>query len=129
MNVTLRLHDDAMSDEDIQELTIELKNSVNQETDLTAQLPEEAGGIGTRGDAVTIGQIILAAVGGGGAIVALMPVLQTYFARKPSIKIELDMGDSRTLKFEAEHMRPEQIQQTFQDVKQLVESGIDKGNG
>lgn len=129
MNATLRLHDDAMSDEDIQELTIELKNSVNQETDLTAQLPEEAGGPGTKGDAVTIGQIILAAVGGGGAIATLMPVLQTYFARKPSIKIELDMGDSRTLKFEAEHMQPEQIQQTLQGVKQLVESGIDKGNG
>lgn len=126
MNATLRLHDDAMSDEDIQGLTLELKNTVNQETDLIAQLPEEKGGRDTKGDAVTIGQIILAAVGGGGAIAALMPVLQTYFARKPSIKIELDMGDGRTLKFEAEHMRPEQIQQTMQDVKQLIESGNKK---
>jgi hypothetical protein len=129
MNAILHLHDNAMSEEGIQELTFELKNSVNQHTDLTAQLPEEAGGVGTKGDPVTIGQILLAAVGGGGAIATLMPVLQTYFERKPSIKIELDMGDGRTLKFEAEHMQPEQIQQTMQDIKQLVESGNDKGNG
>ena len=78
---------------------------------------------------VAIGQIILAAVGGGGAIAALMPVLQTYFERKPSIRIEVDMGDGRKLKIEAEHMRPEQITQTMQNFKQLCEQTSDKGNG
>ena len=129
MNAILNLHHNAMSDEDIQDLVFEVKNSVNQETDLTAQLPEEAGGPGAKGDPVTIGQIILAGVSGGGAIAALLPVLQTYFARKPSIKVEIDMGDGRKLKIEAEHMRPEQIKQTMQDVKQLCESGNEKGNG
>ena len=86
MNVKLSLHDNEMSDEDIQELTIELKNSVNQETELTAQLPEEAGSRGTKGDMVIIGQIILAAVSGGGAIAALMSVLKSYIERKPTLR-------------------------------------------
>ena len=129
MNAILSLHHHKMSDEDIQELTFELKNSVNQETDLTAKLPAEVGGPGTKGDVITIGQIILVAVGGGGAIAALMPVLQTYFERKPSIKIEIETNDGNKIKIEAEHMRPEQIKQTMQDVKQLCESGNEKGNG
>ena len=129
MNAKLSLHHNGMSDENIQELTIELKNSVNQETELIAHLPEEAGGLGTKGDVVTIGQIILAAVGGGGAIAALMPVLQTYFARKPSIKIEIETSDGNKIKIEAEHLSPEQIKQTMQDVKQLCEPTHDKDNG
>lgn len=129
MNVILSLQHDEMSDEDIQDLTIELKNSVNRETDLTAQLPEEAGGPGKKGDPVTIGQIILAAVGGGGAVAALMPVLQTYFARKPRLLIELDLGDGRKAKIESEHLQPAQIQQATEAVKRLFEQTGDKDNG
>ncbi|MCW5212415.1 hypothetical protein VU04_05855 [Desulfobulbus sp. TB] len=129
MNVILNLHHHAMSDEDIQELTFELKNTLNQETDLTAQLPEERGGLGTRGDAVTIGQILLAGISSGGAIAALLPVLQTYFQRKPSIKVAIETSNGNKTTIEAEHMRPEQIQQTIQDVKQLCESSHDKDNG
>lgn len=129
MNAILSLHDNKMSDEDIQELTFELKNSVNHHTDLTAELPAEVGGPGTKGDAVTIGQIILAGVSGGGAIAALMPVLQAYFERKPSIKIAIETSDGNKIKIEAEHLSPEQIKQTMQDVKQLCEPGNEKGNG
>jgi len=130
MNAKLSLHHNGMSDEDIQELTIDLKNSVNQETELIAQLPEETGGPGTKGDMVTIGQIILAAVGGGGAIAALMPVLKAYVERKPTLRIEIEETvDGKKVKIEAQHLSPEQIKQTIQDVKQLCESSNDKGNG
>ena len=129
MNAILSLHHDELSDEVIQELTIELRNSVNRETDLTAQLPEEAGGPGKKGDPVTIGQIILAAVGGGGAVAALLSVLRVYFARKPRLLIELDMGDGRTLKIDAEHLQPAQIQQATEAVKRLFEQTGDKDNG
>ncbi|MCI5220500.1 MAG: hypothetical protein D3914_15230, partial [Candidatus Electrothrix sp. LOE2] len=65
-----------MSEEDLQELTFALTRTINQETELTARLPEEIGNLGTKGDAVTIGQIILAAAGGGGALATLLPVLK-----------------------------------------------------
>ena len=35
MNATLSLHHSGISDEDIQRLTIELKNRINRETELT----------------------------------------------------------------------------------------------
>ncbi|MCI5126079.1 MAG: hypothetical protein D3925_16805 [Candidatus Electrothrix sp. AR5] len=117
-----------MSDEDIQELTIDLKNSVNQETNLSAQLPEEAGGPGTKGDAVTLGQIFLAAVGSGGALVALLPVLKAYVERKPTLRIEIETNDGNKIKIEAEHLKPGQIEQTIQSVRQLCEQTSDKDN-
>ena len=58
MNATLSLHDSRMAAEDLQELTAELLRSIRQETELTAKLPEERGGSGAKGDAVTIGQIV-----------------------------------------------------------------------
>lgn len=130
MNAILSLHHNEMSQEDIQELTFELKNSLNQETDLTAQLPEEAGGLGTKGDAVTLGQIALTAVGSGGVLAALMPVLKAYVERKPTLRIEIEETvDGKKVKIEAEHLRTGQIKQTIQDVKQLCESSNDKDHG
>jgi len=64
MDATLSILGSGMSEEDIAELTSRLRLDINQETDLTARLPEERGGAGTRGDAVTIGAIVLAAPGG-----------------------------------------------------------------
>jgi hypothetical protein len=60
MNAALFLRDSRMSAEDLQELTAALLRSIRQKTDLAARLPEEHGGAGAKGDAVTIGYIVLA---------------------------------------------------------------------
>ena len=119
MNATLFLHDSRMAAEDLQELTAELLRSIRQETELTATLPEERGGAGAKGDAVTIGQIVLAALGSGGAVAALLTVLKSYIERKPTLRFEIKTADGRELKLEAEHFSPEQIAQTMQAVKRL----------
>ncbi|CAK8711396.1 hypothetical protein KKHLCK_00390 [Candidatus Electrothrix laxa] len=118
MDAKLTLHHDEMSEEDIQELVFSLTRSLNQETDVTASLPEQAGGIGTKGDLGVVGQIILAALSSG-TVVALFQILQSYFERKPSLLIELKTQDGRELKLEAEHLSPEQIEQTLQAAKRL----------
>ncbi|CAK8713457.1 hypothetical protein GKODMF_05035 [Candidatus Electrothrix gigas] len=128
MNAILRLHDNQMSDEGMQELTFELKNSLNRETDLTAQLPEETGGLGTKGDAVTIGDIFIAALSSG-TVVALLQVLKSYVERKPTLRIEIERPDGSKMTLEAEHLRPGQIEQTTRAVQQLCESSHDKDNG
>ncbi len=129
MNAKLSLHHSEMSEEDLQELVFDLTRSVNQETELIARLPEKTGGFGTKGDAIILGQIVLAAVGSGGALAALLPVLKSYVERKPTLRIEIEMGDGKKLKIEAEHLRPEQIEQTMQNFKQLCDQTADDGNG
>ncbi|MCI5192164.1 MAG: hypothetical protein D3915_03420 [Candidatus Electrothrix sp. AU1_5] len=128
MNALLRLHDNQMSDEGMQELTFELKNSLNQETDLTAQLPEEAGGLGTKGDAVTIGDIFIAALSSG-TVAALLQVLKSYVERKPTLRIKIENADGSKMTLVAEHFNPGQIEQTTRAVQQLCESSGDVGNG
>lgn len=121
MNATLSLHDSRMAAEDLQELTVELLRSIRQETELTAKLPEERSGVGTRGDAVTIGQIMLVALSSG-TMVALFQVLKSYVERKPTLRFGIKTADGQELKIEAEHFSPEQIAQTIQAVKQFYEA-------
>ena len=123
MNAILSLHNSELSDEDIQELTFELTQNLNRETDLKAELPEEAGGPGTKGDAFTIGQLLLTAVSSGGALMAFLPVLKSYVERKPTLRIEIKTADNRKVKIEAEHLSAAQIEQTMQAVKQLCDDG------
>jgi hypothetical protein len=58
-------------------------------------------------------------LGSSGTVVTLLQVLKSYVERKPTLRIELEVPDGRKLKLEAEHLRPEQIEQTLQAVKQL----------
>jgi hypothetical protein len=118
MDATLSLHDSRMAAEDLQNLTAELLRSIRQETEVTAKLPEERGGAGAKGDAVTIGAIILAALSSP-AVEALFQVLKSCIERKPTLRFEIEAADGRKLKIEAEHFSPEQIAQTMQAVKQL----------
>ena len=118
MNATLSLHDSRMAAEDLQELTAALLRSISQETELTAKLPEERGGAGTKGDLVTIGEIMLMALSSG-TVVALLQALKSYLERKPTLRFEIKTADGRELKIEAEHLSAEQIEQTLQAVKQL----------
>ncbi|CAK8723426.1 hypothetical protein GMJAKD_12750 [Candidatus Electrothrix aarhusensis] len=128
MNAKLSLHHNGMSDEDIQELTIDLKNSVNQETELIARLPEEAGGPGTKGDAVTLGQMFLAALSSG-TVVALLQLLKAYIERTPKITITIEHPDGRKISIEGEDLKAGQLEQTTEAMKQLCEQTSDKGNG
>ncbi|WPD21751.1 MAG: hypothetical protein SD837_16270 [Candidatus Electrothrix scaldis] len=128
MDAKLSLHHDEMSEEGIQELVFSLTRSLNQETDVTASLPEQTGGFGTKGDAVTIGDIFIAALSSG-TVAALLQVLKSYVERKPTLRIEIERPDGNKVKIEAEHLAPNQIEQTTQAVQQLCEHSGDVGNG
>jgi hypothetical protein len=116
MDATLSLH--GLPDDKLAELGSKLLQRINRETDLTARLPEERGGVGAKGDAVTIGQIVLMALSSG-TVVALLQVLKAYLERKPTLRFEIEAADGRKLKIEAEHLSLEQIAQTLQAVKPL----------
>ncbi|MCI5147666.1 MAG: hypothetical protein D3923_19540 [Candidatus Electrothrix sp. AR3] len=115
MNVTLSLQHDEMAEEDIQEMAFALRQSIQQETDLGAELPKTTGGTGTRGDAITTGQIILTLLSSG-TIVAFLQVLQAYIERKPTLRFEIEKADGSKMKIEAEHLTPAQIDQTIQQL-------------
>jgi hypothetical protein len=122
MDATLSIHDSSLSAEDIAELTGGLQFDIHQETDLTARQIATAGGVGDKGDAVTIGQIALVALGSGGAGAALVQVLKSYIERKPTLRFEIETAGGDKLKLEAEHLSPEQIERTLQAVQRVCEA-------
>ena len=74
--------------------------------------------VGKKGDAVAIGQIVLAALSSG-TVVAMFNVLKSYIDRKPSLKLEIETPDGKKLKIDAENLKKTQIDQTIQMAKEL----------
>ena len=120
MDSTLKLTANDLSDEDLQKLTLELSKTLNDETEAKAILPEETGESGTRGNAITLGTIILTALSTG-TVAALFNVLTAYFQRKPSLEIEFKRADGQQFKLKAEQLNKSQIEKTVQLANEFFE--------
>ena len=112
MDSTLQLTASDLSDEDLQKLTRELSNSLNDETKAKATLPEKPSKPGSKGDPITLGTIILTAISSG-TVVALFNVIKSYIERKPSLEFEFKRESGQQLKIKAEQLSKEQIDQTI----------------
>lgn len=112
MSVCIIVSSEDTDAEDLQQFTFEMMNTLNSEIDVKAYLPEEEGEIGDRGDAVTIGQILLSALGGG-SVVSIFEVIKAYFERKPSMQIEFKCADGKQMRIKAEQVSRDQIDQTI----------------
>jgi hypothetical protein len=121
MDAILKLTAADLDAEDLQDLTRDLVKTLNSETDLHATLPEERGGPGTKGDAITLGQIILTALSSG-TIVALFGVLKSYFERKPSLELLVEGPDGRKFEVKAEQLSRNQVDQTIKMANDFIEA-------
>ena len=108
---TLTIAGGGLDEEDLQDLTRQLCMVINQETDVDAELPETDTAPGSKGDPVTIGAIALAFITSKAAV-ELVGVLRTYFAREPSLEMELVSADGAKLTIRAKHFDGDQLQKT-----------------
>ena len=112
MNVLLEVDSPDLSSESLQELTYDLCVTLRRELEAEAEVAgHEVGGVGLKGDPVTLGTIVLTLLGGGGVVVAFINVLKSYVERsRPfSIKIKTENGE---VEVSGDSLRPEQIEQT-----------------
>jgi len=80
-----------LDEADLQDLTDDLCQTLNREGGIDATLAKQHGESGMKtADPILIGKIALALVGGGGALVALINVLNTYISRENHIEIEIE---------------------------------------
>ena len=112
MDASLKITSNDLSDEDLQDLTHELSMTLNEETEVTATLPEETSEAGNKGDAITLCQILLTALSSG-TVVALFNVLIAYLQRKPSLEIEFMRKDGQPFIVRTEHLSKDQLNQTL----------------
>jgi hypothetical protein len=119
MGVTLSLGTPQLALEDLHDLTRDLCNTLNRETDLKATLPEEAPRAGAKGDPITVGTIALAFITSGAAV-KLFGVLTSYFERNSSMQIELERDDGKNLSIRAENVRPDRIEETIDLAREFL---------
>lgn len=112
METSLKLTSGRSTPETLQALTRDLAESLRDNTDIVAELPDAAPEPGARGDPVTLGVLALAFVTSGSAV-ALFEVLKAYFERDSSLEMEFERADGRKMSIRAENVNPRQIDNTM----------------
>jgi hypothetical protein len=121
MPITLSLSSVDLDEEDMQDLTRQLRRDLTDEAGIAAALVAEPSEAGAKGDFELIGQILIKALGAGGAIAALVGVLKAYVQRKPSLQFEFQMKGGEKLKIKADDLRADDLTKLVQTIKKAVE--------
>jgi len=121
MPITLSLSSVDLDEEDMQELTRQLCRDLTDEAGIAVALAAEPSEAGAKGDFELIGQILIKALGAGGAIAALVGVLKAYVQRKPSLQFEFQNKGGDKLKIKADDLRADDMTKLVQTIKKAVE--------
>lgn len=116
-STTLSISSLEMDSGGLQKLTRDLCTTINRETDMNAVIAEMTEGVGTKGDVVTLGTILLSFVTGGGAI-ALINVLKAYVDRGSQLEMRFEK-DGKILNISSKNMELGEINQTIEKTKKF----------
>ncbi len=88
---------------------------------MAASPATQAAEAGAKGEIEIIGQILIKAVGAGGAIVALVQVLKAWVERKPSLQFEFQKKGGDKLKIKADDLRAGDMTEIVRTIKEAFE--------
>lgn len=129
MDITLSIDSPELDQEEIHELTRHISNKLNDEVDNAGvKLLEQEGQIGTKGDPLTIGTIILTLIGSGGVAVSLINVLKSYVDRKDTIVIKIKSKNGDEVEINANNLSATQINETIKKTTKLVDKVLGVGS-
>ncbi|MCI0339346.1 MAG: hypothetical protein L0226_17370 [Acidobacteria bacterium] len=121
MPITLSLSATDLDNDDLQNLTRNLCRYLTDETGVAATLDTRPSESGAKGDLPVYGQIIIAAISGGGFAVALVNVLKAYVQRKPSLQFELTKKNGDKIKIKGDDLRADDMNDLTQAIKKAIE--------
>ena len=120
MPLLLSISSTDLDTESLQELTRRLCQDLRDEAGVESSLAKELAEHGKKGDIETIGQILIAAIGAGGPIVALVNVLKAYVQRRPSLQFELQTKDGDKVKITADDLRSDDMEKLLQAINPMI---------
>lgn len=121
MLITLSLSAADFDHDDLQSLTGRLCRDLIEETGAKAELASQPAERGTKGDLPVYGQIIIAAISGGGFVVALVNVLKAYAQRIPSLQFELQKKNGDKVKIKADDLRSSDMKELTYAIGKAIE--------
>jgi hypothetical protein len=120
MAILVSLSTPDFDDESLQEFTRQMCRDLRNEAGLEASLATERAESGTKSgtELEIIGQILIKAVGAGGAIVALVNVLKTYAARKSSLHVKIRCKSGKIVEINADDLGTKEMSLLVQTIEQ-----------
>ncbi len=112
MDCTVEIACPDIDSESLHELTRQLAASVNEETEVRADIPEQAPRPGERGEPITLGVLALSFISSGAAV-ALFQVFKALFERNDSLELSIEHPDGRKLSIKAANVDRERIGETM----------------
>ncbi len=109
MNKIISLSSSELDNEDLQILTRQLCKSIADETEIKAEIPSGEVVQGSKGDSVSLAQIAITILGGGGAA-ALFGIFKAYFDRNSSFSIKITEADGSSFEFNSKNINLEKIE-------------------
>lgn len=123
MAISLQIEAPTLSEEVLQEITRDLCQTINSETDISAETQVGESVPGSRGEPITLAMLALSFLTSGAAV-ALFEVIKVYFERNATLKITFKRPDGETLEVGAENLRADQIDKTIT----IADAFIGKGS-
>jgi Effector Associated Constant Component 1 len=75
---------------------------------------------GTRGDPITMGAIVIAAVSGSGALTALVNTIGSYLARDHRTEVEIQTADGRKVRITSPGFKPSELEETLRPLLDMT---------
>ena len=85
-------------------------------------LPAAAPEPGRRGDPITMGAIVIAAVSGSGALTALVDTIGSYLGRDHRTEVEIQTPDGRKVRISSEAFKPAELEETLRPLIEMTKS-------
>ena len=118
MQVKLTLLSDTVSDDALDELTRDLCATLNEETEVSAKMAEGALEPGAKGDAMSLGTLLLTFLSSGTAV-ALFEVAKAFFERNSNLELELERPDGAKMVVRAKNVDAERIDSTLNEAREF----------
>jgi hypothetical protein len=120
MAVELRLASDELAEDEVQQLTEELAETLEREAGVEASLPQNAPRPGAKGDPITIGVLLLGMISSG-SVVAMFNSLSAFFHRSKKLEISVTGKDGRSITLKSENVSEEERERTLSQLRPLLE--------
>lgn len=121
MEITLTLACEELSDERIQKTTVKMADDLKRETGVDVKLPEKKGGPGEKGWETLLGQILVPALSGGGAVASMVAVWKLYVQKHRTLKMKVKCPNGAELNVQAENLTKDQYDRTLAEVSAFLE--------
>ena len=109
MSILLKIDHSGWDDEDLQTITSELRQVIEDETDIDAQFVTTEAKAGTKAaDYITIGGLILSGIGSASGF---EQILNIFFDRNPTLKLHLKNNKGEEIKITAKNLKAKKIQE------------------